>query len=74
MLKLIELGEQKREHMNRVSRGKEVEVLVEENRTEWKRKRQDIQKEYMKIALETNENLKNSIVKVQIGKDLQIIH
>ncbi len=31
-------------------------------------------KEYMKIALETNENLKNSIVKVQIGKDSQIIH
>ena len=28
----------------------------------------------MKIALETNENLKNSIVKVQIGKDSQIIH
>ena len=31
-------------------------------------------KEYMKIALEINENLKNSIIKVQIGKDSQIIH
>ena len=31
-------------------------------------------KEYMKIALETNENLKNSIVKVQIEDALQIIH
>ena len=55
--------------------GKEVEVLVEED-LELNGKEVQIghTKEYMKIALETNENLKNSIVKVQIGKDSQIIH
>lgn len=52
-----------------------MEVLVEEN-LELNGKEVQIghTKEYMKIALETNENLKNSIVKVQIGKDSQIIH
>ena len=31
-------------------------------------------KEYMKIALENKENLKNCVIKVQIDSDLQIIH
>ena len=72
---LIELGEKKRAAYEQSFQGKEVEVLVEEN-LELNGKEVQIghTKEYMKIALETNENLKNSIVKVQIGKDSQIIH
>ena len=31
-------------------------------------------REYMKIALERNENLRNCIVKVQIENDSRIIH
>ena len=31
-------------------------------------------KEYMKIALEGKENLRNCVVKVQIDNDSQIIH
>ena len=73
--KLIELGEKKRAAYEQSFQGKEVEVLVEED-LELNGKEVQIghTKEYMKIALETNENLKNSIVKVQIGKDSQIIH
>ena len=72
---LIELGEKKRAAYEQSFQGKEVEVLVEED-LELNGKKVQIghTKEYMKIALETNENLKNSIVKVQIGKDSQIIH
>lgn len=72
---LIELGEKKRAAYEQSFKGKEVEVLVEED-LELNGKEVQIghTKEYMKIALETNENLKNSIVKVQIGKDSQIIH
>lgn len=72
---LIELGEKKRAAYEQSFQGKEVEVLVEED-LELNGKEVQIghTKEYMKIALETNENLKNSIVKVQIGKDSQIIH
>ena len=69
------LGEKKRAAYEQSFQGKEVEVLVEED-LELNGKEVQIghTKEYMKIALETNENLKNSIVKVQIGKDSQIIH
>ena len=72
---LIELGEKKRAAYEQSFQGKEVEVLVEENlELNGKEVQTGHTKEYMKIALETNENLKNSIVKVQIGKDSQIIH
>ena len=51
-----------------------MEVLVEEDQElNGKEVQTGHTKEYMKIALEINENLKNSIVKVQIGKDSQII-
>lgn len=61
--------------MNRDFQGKEVEVLVEEDQElNGKEVQTGHTKEYMKIALEINENLKNSIIKVQIGKDSQIIH
>ena len=72
---LIELGEKKRAAYEQSFQGKEVEVLVEEDlELNGKEVQTGHTKEYMKIALETNENLKNSIVKVQIGKDSQIIH
>lgn len=72
---LIELGEKKRAAYEQSFQGKEVEVLVEEDlELNEKEVQTGHTKEYMKIALETNENLKNSIVKVQIGKDSQIIH
>ena len=67
---LIELGEKKRAAYEQSFQGKEVEVLVEEDlELNGKEVETGHTKEYMKIALETNENLKNSIVKVQIGKD-----
>ena len=72
---LIELGEKKRAAYEQSIQGKEVEGLVEEDlELNGKEVQTGHTKEYMKIALETNENLKNSIVKVQIGKDSQIIH
>lgn len=72
---LIELGEKKRAAYEQSFQGKEVEVLVEEDlELNGKEVQTGHTKEYMKIALETNENLKNSIVKVQIGKDSKIIH
>ena len=55
--------------------GKEVEVLVEE---EIERNGEIFwtghTKEYIKIALQSRENLRNCIVKVQIEDALQIIH
>ena len=73
--KLIELGEKKRAAYEQSFQGKEVEVLVEEEmELNGKTVQTGHTKEYMKIALEKKENLKNSIVKVQIGKDSQIIH
>ena len=72
---LIELGEKKRAAYEQSFQGKEVEVLVEEDQElNGKEVQTGHTKEYMKIALEINENLKNSIIKVQIGKDSQIIH
>lgn len=72
---LIELGEKKRRAYEESFIGKEVEVLVEEDvEIDGKTVQTGHTKEYMKIALQTNENLKNCVVKVQIGCDSQIIH
>ena len=72
---LIELGEKKRRAYEESFMGKEVEVLVEEDvEIDGKTVQTGHTKEYMKIALQTNENLKNCVVKVQIGCDSQIIH
>ena len=72
---LIELGEKKRKAYEESFIGKEVEVLVEEDaEIDGKMVQTGHTKEYMKIALQTNENLKNCVVKVQIGQDSQIIH
>lgn len=72
---MIEMGEQKRRAYEESFIGKEVEVLVEE---EIERNGEIFwtghTKEYIKIALQSRENLKNCIVKVQIEDALQIIH
>lgn len=71
---MIELGLKKKEAYERSFIGKTVEVLVEEDEVyEEKTVQAGHTKEYIKIALESEENLKNTIVKVQIENDSQII-
>ena len=71
---MIDLGRKKREDYERSFIGKTVEVLVEEEAVnEGKKVQVGHTREYMKIALESNENLKNSIIKVQIENGSQII-
>ena len=72
---MIELGLKKKEAYERSFIGKTVEVLVEEDEVyEGKTVQAGHTKEYIKIALESEENLKNTIVKVQIENDSRIIH
>ena len=72
---MIELGERKRKAYENSFIGKEVEVLVEEEAVICGRTVQvGHTKEYIKIALDTKENLRNCIVNVQIDNDSQIIH
>ena len=72
---MIELGERKRKAYEDSFIGKEVEVLIEEQaEIDGKTVQVGHTKEYMKIALDTRENLKNCVVKVQIENDSQIIH
>lgn len=72
---LIQLGEKNRRKYEEKFMGREVEVLVEEKATH---KGCDVQvghtREYIKIALQSTENLLNSVVKVEISDHLQIIH
>ena len=71
---MIELGLKKKEAYERSFIGKTVEVLVEEDEVyEGKTVQAGHTKEYIKIALESEGNLKNTIVKVQIENDSQII-
>ncbi|HIZ13355.1 MAG TPA: tRNA (N(6)-L-threonylcarbamoyladenosine(37)-C(2))-methylthiotransferase MtaB [Candidatus Mediterraneibacter stercorigallinarum] len=72
---MIALGEKKRKAYERGFIGKEVEVLVEEDAViGGKPVQTGHTKEYIKIALDTKENLRNCIVNVQIDNDSQIIH
>ena len=72
---MIELGEKKRKAYELSFIGKEVEVLVEEDAViDGKPVQTGHTKEYIKIALDTKENLRNCIVNVQIDNDSQIIH
>lgn len=72
---MIELGEKKRKAYEDSFIGKEVEVLIEEPaEIDGRTVQVGHTKEYMKIALDTQENLKNCVVKVQIENDSQIIH
>lgn len=71
---LIELGEKKRRAYEKSFFGKEVEVLVEEEAViDGKIMQTGHTKEYIRVALDKDESLKNTIVKVKVDNDLQII-
>lgn len=73
--RLIELGEKKRKVYEKNFIGRTVEVLVEEDAViDGKNVQTGHTKEYIKIALDSEENLRNCIVNVQIDNDSQIIH
>ena len=72
---LIALGEENRRKYIQEYKGREAEVLIEEQVIyNGKKVWTGHTKEYMKIALESGENLRNSIVNVQIDNESQIIH
>lgn len=71
---MISLGEKKRKAYEESFAGKEVEVLVEEPAViEGRTVQTGHTKEYIKIALEQEKDLRNQIVKVRIDNDSQII-
>lgn len=71
---MISLGEKKRKAYEESFVGKEVEVLVEEPAViEGRTVQTGHTKEYIKIALEQEKDLRNQIVKVRIDNDSQII-
>lgn len=72
---MISLGERKRKAYEESFVGKDVEVLVEEPAIiGGKAVQTGHTKEYIKIALEQEEDLRNQIVKIRIDNDSQIIH
>ena len=73
--RLIELGEKNRRTYEESFLGKTVEVLVEEKSdVNGKEMWTGHTKEYMKIALESEKNLQNCILNVQIKDGREIIH
>ena len=71
---MISLGEKKRKAYEESFVGKDVEVLVEEPAViEGRTVQTGHTKEYIKIALEQEEDLRNQIVKVRVDNDSQII-
>ena len=73
--RLIELGEKNRRACEESFLGKTVEVLVEEKSdVNGKEMWTGHTKEYMKIALESEKNLQNCILNVQIKDGREIIH
>lgn len=73
--RLIELGEKNRRAYEESFLGKTVEVLVEEKTdVNGKEMWTGHTKEYMKIALESEKNLQNCILNVQIKDGREIIH
>lgn len=74
-VRLIELGEKNRRAYEESFLGKTVEVLVEEKSdVNGKEMWTGHTKEYMKIALESEKNLQNCILNVQIKDGREIIH
>ena len=72
---LLELDEKKRRKYEQNFIGKEVEVLVEEQvEIDGEKVWIGHTKEYVKIAVRSEGNLANSIVKVQILDEAQILH
>ena len=73
--RLIEVGEKNRRAYEESFLGKTVEVLVEEKSdVNGKEMWTGHTKEYMKIALESEKNLQNCILNVQIKDGREIIH
>lgn len=73
--KMLELGKRKQDVYEKHFLGKEVEVLVEERVTiDGQEYQAGHTREYLKIALDTEENLQNRVRKIRIVDDLQIIH
>ena len=73
--RLIELGEKNRRAYEESFLGKTVEVLVEEKSdVNGKEMWTGHTKEYMKIALESEKNLQNCILNLQIKDGREIIH
>lgn len=73
--RLIELGEKNRRAYEESFLGKTVEVLVEEKSdVNGKEMWTGHTKEYMKIAIESEKNLQNCILNVQIKDGREIIH
>lgn len=73
--KMLELGKRKQAAYEKQFLGKEVEVLVEERVTiDGQEYQVGHTREYLKIALDTEENLQNCVRKIRIVDDLQIIH
>ncbi len=72
---LIELGAEKQKNYEQSLFGREVEILVEEQITVDGRKMQTGHtKEYVKVAFEAKEDLRNQIIKTKVDHHLQIIH
>lgn len=72
---MIAMGEVHRKAYEELFCGKDMEVLVEEKVTQEGREVfVGHTKEYMKIAIQSDENLLNHVIKVQIGDQIQIIH
>lgn len=71
---LLELDERKRKEYEEKFIGKTVEVLMEEEvEKEGKRYQTGHTKEYIKVALESDENMQNQLVKIKIDNHSQII-
>lgn len=72
---LLALDAEKRRKYEDTFVGKEVEVLMEESlELEGRTVQVGHTKEYVKIALQTEENLQNQLINVQIDNHLQIVH
>lgn len=72
---LIELGKRKQEEYERWFFGREVEVLVEETTVyEGKRVYTGHTKEYIRVALDSEEALPNRIIKTVLKNQSQIMH
>lgn len=73
--RLLALNEEKQKKFESYYLGKTVEVLMEEEiEKDGKHLQTGHTKEYMRIAVETSENLQNQLVDVMLSDELQIIH
>jgi len=71
---LIALGEKKKQEYRKTFVGKTVEVLIEDEVVQDEQRRQvGYTREYLKVAVNRAENLKNCIVSVYICDELQMI-